>query len=153
MGELQEIRFRLHQPIELIFDYDIEWMNHPIPTAEDSVFVVNQLSEFSLYRLSDELREGFITIEGGHRVGIAGKVNTVNGAVKAIQHITFFNIRIAKQRIGVSQHIIPYLYENGYKNSLFIGAPQTGKTTYIRDLVRIISTGWENVSPKKSGCN
>lgn len=148
---LQEIRFRLNQPIELIFDQHVEWIEYCKPTKYDSVFVLNQLSQHSLYRMEDELREGYMTIEGGHRVGLAGKVNTLGGAVKAVQHITFLNIRIAKQSIGVANPILPYLFQNDYLNTLVIGPPQSGKTTLIRDLTRLISTGRKNMSPKKVG--
>ncbi|WP_404452982.1 stage III sporulation protein AA [Virgibacillus necropolis] len=148
-SELQEIRFRLNQPIELIYGTKIEWIYHDIPDSQDGIFVLNQLSHFSLYRMEDELREGYITIEGGHRVGLAGKVNTLGGTVKAIQHITFFNIRIAKQKLNVASPIIPYLYKEQYMNTLFIGSPQTGKTTLIRDVVRLIATGWKDIPAKK----
>lgn len=148
---LQEIRFRLNQPIELIFDHKVEWIQTIKPNQEDKIFIINQLSDFSLYRMEDELREGYITIEGGHRVGLAGKVNTMNGSVKAIQHITFLNIRIAKEKVGVAGSLISYLYSDKYLNTLFIGAPQTGKTTLIRDVTRIISSGWRNIPPKKIG--
>jgi stage III sporulation protein AA len=149
--ELQEIRVRLNQPIELIFDQGIEWIAQVRPNKQDNTFIINQLSEFSLYRMEDELREGYITIEGGHRVGLAGKVNTVNGSVKAIQYITFLNIRIAKQKIGVATNVIPFLYENGFLNTLFVGSPQSGKTTLIRDVIRIIASGWNHVPAKKVG--
>lgn len=148
---LQEIRIRLFQPIEFIFDRQIEWVTHVKPNKNDGVYVVNQLSEFSLYRMTDELREGYITIEGGHRVGIAGRVNTIGGSVKALQYITFFNIRIAKQKIGVANTIIPYIFKEKYLNTLIVGAPQTGKTTLIRDATRIISSGWGKVPAKKVG--
>lgn len=148
---LQEIRFRLLQPIEFIFDQHIEWDRKLTPNKKDNVFIVNQLSEFSLYRMEDELREGYITIEGGHRVGLAGKVNTMHGSVKAIQHITFFNIRIAKEKIGAALPILPYIYDVDYHNTLFVGPPQTGKTTLIRDVTRLISTGWRNAEAKKVG--
>ncbi|WP_231514932.1 stage III sporulation protein AA [Oceanobacillus salinisoli] len=148
---LQEIRIRLFQPIELIFDRNIEWIHHVKPNKKDGIFIVNQLSEFSLYRMTDELRDGYITIEGGHRVGIAGRVNTIGGSVKALQYITFFNIRIAKQKIGAATSILPYIYDKQYRNTLIVGAPQTGKTTLIRDVTRIISTGWKNVQAQKVG--
>src|SRR5699024_3840072 len=77
---LQEIRFRLNQPIELVFDQKIEWIQTVKPNQKDIMYIINQLSEFSLYRMEDELREGYITIEGGHRVGLAGKVNTIKGS-------------------------------------------------------------------------
>lgn len=147
--QLQEIRFRLNQPVELVYDNKLEWIRHVKPNSQDGIYVLNQLSNFSLYRMEDELREGYITIEGGHRVGLAGKVNTLGGAVKAIQHITFFNIRIAKQKINVAKPIIPFMYQKRYLNTLFIGPPQTGKTTLIRDIVRMIATGWDEVSAKK----
>src|SRR5690625_3041834 len=131
-SSLQEIRFRLQQPIELVFDQHVEWMKHLKPNQQDAQFILNQLSNFSLYRMEDELREGYITIEGGHRVGLAGKVNTRGGQVKAIQYITFLNIRIAKENIGAALPILPYIHNQTYYNTIFVGPPQTGKTTMIR---------------------
>lgn len=148
---LQEIRIRLNQPIEMIFDDRVEWLTEAVPNKKDNGFIINQLSEFSLYRMEDELREGYITIEGGHRVGLAGKVNTINGSVKAIQYITFLNIRIAKEKIGVATDIISYLYHHKFCNTLLVGSPQSGKTTLLRDIIRIISSGWNHVPPKKVG--
>ncbi|MFD1038455.1 stage III sporulation protein AA [Virgibacillus byunsanensis] len=146
---LQEIRFRLYQPVELIFDHKMEWISTIKPNKKDGIFIVNQLSEFSLYRMEDELREGYITIEGGHRVGLAGKVNTKQGVVKALQHITFLNIRIAKEKLGCAKPIMPYIYKGDYMNTLFVGAPQTGKTTMIRDAARLVATGWGGVEARK----
>lgn len=140
---LEEIRFRLFQPIELIFEDDVEWLEEMLPDRNTGVHLVNQLSEYSLYRMETELREGYITIEGGHRVGIAGKVNTLDGTVKAIQNISFFNIRVARQKVGIAETVMPYIQEKNYFNTLIIGPPQSGKTTLIRDLVRTISTGWK----------
>jgi len=146
---LQEIRLRLNQPIELVFDTHVQWIETSIFSQKDSHFVLNQLSEFSLYRLQDELRAGYLTIEGGHRVGLAGAINTVNGQVKTIKHITFFNIRLAKEKIDLAYPLMSYIYERNYLNTLIIGAPQTGKTTLIRDLTRIIATGYRNVPAHK----
>lgn len=149
---LQEIRIRLDKPIELIFDHHTEWLKSIHPTRKDTMFVLNQLSEFSLYRMEDELREGYITIEGGHRVGLAGKVNTLFGEVKAIQHITFMNIRVAKEKIGVALPFIPFIYNgHAYDNTLLVGAPQTGKTTIIRDMARLIASDDRHASGKKVG--
>ncbi|TRM12680.1 stage III sporulation protein AA [Lentibacillus cibarius] len=150
-GAMQEIRFRLHRPVELVFDDHAEWLEHLQPTRKDGTFVLNQLSEFSLYRMEDELREGYVTIEGGHRVGLSGKVNTLHGQVKAIQNIASFNIRIAKQKIGSANSLIPYLYRQHYLSTLLVGPPQTGKTTLIRDIARLIGTGWGSVAARKVG--
>lgn len=150
-NDLQEIRLRLGKPIELNFHYFIEWINI-IFTEKDSVFLLSQISEHSLYRLEDELREGYITISGGHRVGLAGEVNTVQGSVKQLKHITFFNIRIAREIVGIATPFISYLQDNSlYFNTLIIGPPQTGKTTFIRDISRAISDGEGGRAPKKVG--
>ncbi|MCT2537528.1 stage III sporulation protein AA [Aquibacillus koreensis] len=148
---LQEIRVRIGRSVELIFDDQSRMLKDVIPSMEDGTFLINQLSQFSLYRIEDELREGFITIEGGHRVGLSGKVNTINGAVKAIKHISSFNIRVAKEKIGVALKYIPYLYEEQIASTLIIGPPQTGKTTLLRDLARIISTGYKQMPAHKVG--
>jgi len=148
---LQEIRVRVGRPIELVFDRNTEWLNDLIPTKSDSLSLLNQLSQFSLYRMEDELKQGYITIQGGHRVGLAGKVNTMNGSVKAIKDITSFNIRIAKAKRGIANPYMGYLFQRRYLNTLIIGPPQTGKTTLLRDITRLISSGWEQVDPMKVG--
>lgn len=151
-SQLEEIRLRLNRPIELNFHKQIEWINEIIFTEKDSIYVLNQLSEHSLYRLEDELREGYITVTGGHRVGLAGEVTTVNGKIKQLQHITFFNIRIAREIKQIAAPFIPYIEnDNRYFNSLIIGPPQTGKTTFIRDLARLIGDRENNFTPKKVG--
>lgn len=146
---LQEIRLRLNRPIELIFDTHVEWIEQVKFSSEHSQYLLNQLSEFSLYRLQDELREGYITISGGHRVGLAGEVSTLNGTVKSLKHITFFNIRLAKEKKYCAQNILLKLYDQSYLNTLIIGPPQTGKTTIIRDLSRMIATGYNYIPAKK----
>lgn len=148
---LQEIRVRITRPIELVFDEDTEWLRATVPTKEDGIFLLNQLSQFSLYRMEEELKQGYITIRGGHRVGLAGKVNTVQGSVKAIKDITSFNIRITKEKKGIANDYIPYLYDKRYLNTLIIGAPQTGKTTLLREISRLMATGWGGIQPVKVG--
>ncbi|WP_245911269.1 stage III sporulation protein AA [Paraliobacillus ryukyuensis] len=148
---IQEIRIRVNQPVEIVFNSETEWLSEFIVTKEDGVYLLNQVSQFSLYRMEEELKHGYVTIQGGHRVGLAGKVNTEAGKVKAIKDITFFNIRIAKAKIGVATPYITYLYEGNYCNTLVIGPPQTGKTTLLRDMARLISSGWKQVEPMKVG--
>src|SRR5690625_3413698 len=148
--QLEEIRLRLNHPVELNFYNHVEWLKGYLFSKKDSMYVLSQLSEHSLYRMEDELREGYMTIQGGHRVGLAGEVNTVDGKLKQLQHITFFNIRIAKEKIDLAKPYVSYLYDdNRYLNTLVIGAPQTGKTTFIRDIARLISEGSNFIFPKK----
>src|SRR5690625_1552897 len=78
---LEEIRLRIHLPIELSYFSHVDWLGETVFTEEDCMYVLRQLSEHSLYRLEDELRNGYITIAGGHRVGIAGEVVTDHASV------------------------------------------------------------------------
>lgn len=148
--ELQEIRLRINEPIELSFNHRIEWLQSDVFSQKDRNYVLNQLSDHSLYRMETELKEGFITIQGGHRVGLAGQTTTINGEVKGIQFITSFNIRIAKQKRGVAEPFIHTLHNTiNYYHTLLIGPPQSGKTTLLRDIARLISTGSQTMQSKK----
>lgn len=90
------------------------------------------ISGYSLYAYEEQLREGFITIRGGHRVGIAGKVVMEQGKVKTIKNISSISIRISHQIIGCSDGIMKYV--NG--NVLIVSPPRMGKTTLLRDILR-----------------
>ncbi len=143
MQELEEIRLRINRPLELTMKGKVQFINYLIK-ADDAVHLLNKISHFSMYTLEEELRRGYITIEGGHRVGLAGKVILEGGDVKAIRDISSFNIRIAREQIGIANKLIPRLYQNSWFHTMIIGPPQTGKTTLLRDLARIISSDDRN---------
>ncbi|WP_453997594.1 stage III sporulation protein AA [Bacillus nitroreducens] len=139
---MEEIRIRVSRPLETIENGRPIYHNYHV-TGEDAIQLLNKLGQYSIYTLEEELKRGYVTIQGGHRVGLAGKVITENGRVKAIRDVTSFNIRIAKQKIGVATPLAPYLFDSYWKNTIIIGPPQTGKTTLLRDLARMISSGIE----------
>lgn len=143
--KIEEIRVRLHRPLEVVIEgkpvYPKSDQEPYIVSSQDAMELLNKLSRHSLYALEEELKRGYITIRGGHRVGLAGKVITEKGQVKIIRDISSYNIRIARQKIGAASPSVPYLYENGWHNTVIIGPPQTGKTTFLRDLTRIIASG------------
>lgn len=118
-------------------------------TWEDASQLLGRLSNYSMYTLEEELKQGYITISGGHRVGLAGKVIVENGFVKGLRDISSFNIRIAKEKIGIALPFLPYLYEEHWHNTLIIGPPQTGKTTLLRDIARLASTGTKTILLEK----
>ncbi|MFD1736419.1 stage III sporulation protein AA [Bacillus salitolerans] len=141
---MEEIRIRLNRPLEVMIGSKYQFPRSYIVTAEDTIFLLNRLSQHSIYTLEEELKRGYITVQGGHRVGLAGKVITEKGEVKAIRDVTFFNIRIARQCKGVAVPLIPYLSTSDHwENSIIIGPPQSGKTTLLRDIARLISIGDE----------
>src|SRR5690606_20626856 len=139
---MEEIRIRVSRPLETIENGRPIYHNYHV-TGEDAIQLLNKLGQYSIYTLEEELKRGYVTIQGGHRVGLAGKVITENGRVKVIRDVTSFNIRIAKQKNVVATPLAPYLFDSYWKNTIIIGPPQTGKTTLLRDLARMISSGIE----------
>jgi stage III sporulation protein AA len=148
--ELEEIRIRVQRPLECIVRGTPQFYRYTV-TYEDAAYLLNKLSQFSLYTMEEELKRGYVTLRGGHRVGLAGKVITEKGAVKIIRDVTSFNIRIARQKLGIAEPLLPYLYEKRWLNTVIIGPPQTGKTTLLRDFVRVMSTGYHHIPSSKVG--
>lgn len=102
--------------------------------------VIERITKSSLYSVKEEIRNGFITIEGGHRAGIAGRAVTENGSVEFIKNISAMNIRIANEVIGSADGVINDIVSDGMvKNTLIISSPGAGKTTMLRDVTRQLS--------------
>ncbi|EMA6341541.1 stage III sporulation protein AA [Bacillus cytotoxicus] len=137
---LEEIRVRIGRPLECIA-YGKVFFHEYIVTPEDAMYLLNKLSQFSLYTMEEELKRGYVTLRGGHRIGLAGKVITEKSAVKMIRDVSSFNIRIARQKMGIAEPLLSYLYESRWLNTMVIGPPQTGKTTLLRDVARCMSQG------------
>lgn len=97
---------------------------------------------YSVYAYEEHIRQGYLTIEGGHRIGVCGRASWQNQEVTAMKYISAVNIRIAHEVTGCSDAIYRSLWENGrICNTLLISPPGGGKTTMLRDLVRNISDG------------
>lgn len=105
--------------------------------------IFQHICNYSPYAFEEELKQGFLTVEGGHRVGVAGQaVLEPDGSVRTIKNITFLNIRIAHQIKGAADGVLQRLYgESRLKNTLIVSPPGCGKTTLLRDLIRRISDG------------
>ncbi len=105
--------------------------------------ILDKMSGYSLYAYEDELRQGYFTLEGGHRVGLAGKTVVENSSVKIMKDISFLNIRIAHEKKNCGKKVIGKLIQNGkLKHTLILSPPGCGKTTLLRDLIRLISNGF-----------
>ncbi|MFO7264168.1 MAG: stage III sporulation protein AA [Bacillaceae bacterium G1] len=155
LASFEEIRLRIGQPIECICHGQSlfltpkgelgRWLSTGYRfTAEDGTKMLNIISNHSLYTLEEELRRGYVTVQGGHRVGISGKVILEKGGVKGIRDISSFNVRIAREVIGAANGVMPVLWDRRRKeiyHTLIISPPQCGKTTLIRDIARQISYG------------
>ena len=152
--ELQEIRLRTGQPVRIVCSnrervLPSEEAPH-IVTKEEMRETMDYISHYSLYAYENELRQGFLTIEGGHRVGVAGKVIMEKDKVKNIQYISSVNVRVSHEVIGCADRLLPYITKNRQVcHTLIISPPCCGKTTLIRDLIRQISDG----GPYVKGCS
>jgi stage III sporulation protein AA len=151
---LEEIRLRAGKPLMLVnsfSDFFIDSFGRSensaakgiITKQEDLLKTLELMSENSVYAYMDEIKSGFITLRGGHRVGIAGKVVLSDGRVKNIKDISGLNIRIAREIPGCSAGIIRYLVnrDGSFCNTLIISPPGCGKTTILRDLARVLGNG------------
>ncbi|MEG2788454.1 MAG: stage III sporulation protein AA [Romboutsia sp.] len=154
---IEEIRLRSNKPLILNAnnkDYfynqklnklDFKMDNPYIVSKEDVEQTFQIICKYSIHSFMDDIKKGFITLRGGHRVGLVGKVIIEDGQVKNIKHVSSLNIRISREVIGCSDKILAHIIKAGNQvnNTLIISPPQCGKTTLVRDIVRNLSNGNE----------
>ncbi len=158
---LEEIRLRASKPIMLqnssgsfFLTSEGKLSNNKAElfyvTADHILKTLELFSENSIYAFQDEIKNGFLTLKGGHRVGISGKVVLEGNGIKNIKDISGLNIRISREVTGCSSKILRYII-NGSEdvhNTLIVSPPGCGKTTMLRDLTRYISDGFDTLSFK-----
>lgn len=160
--QLEEIRVRENRPLEIVYggtygfvacDGTVLHAVHAsprlpalyMPTREQCLQLLDLLANHSLYTLEEQLRRGYVTVRGGHRIGLAGTTSVEQGAVKQLKTISSFNIRLAREVHNAGTHLLPQLLDHPAKtvhHTLIISAPQHGKTTVIRDIARLLSYGY-----------
>ncbi|MCQ4727316.1 stage III sporulation protein AA [Anaerotignum faecicola] len=150
----EELRIRAERPVSIKIKGRYMYLDHNgTPTEDcrkgfcasmkDIGLTMEILSGYSLYAYSEEIKRGFITINGGHRVGLCGNVIVNNNEITDIRRITSLNFRIAHQVKGCAEKIMPYIIN---KNTAIISPPGCGKTTLLRDIIRLLSNGGATVS-------
>lgn len=150
---VHEVRLRIGKPLIVIFagrEVFLDDRGHVTSTlgrahavsAREVKETLEYIAEYSVYAYEEELKQGFITVQGGHRVGVAGKIITEGEKIKGVKYISYINIRISHQIKGCATEVLPYLFgQGGICHTLIISAPRCGKTTMLRDLVRQLSDG------------
>ena len=137
---LEEIRIRVSKPIILKCENKDKILKY-IVTTQDILEIVEKITENSIYSYQKQICSGYITLKGGHRVGITGNVVMENNKVININYIYSLNFRISRQIIGVSEKIVKEIIDKDkVYNTLIVSPPGAGKTTILRDLIRNIST-------------
>ena len=137
IGDIYEIRLRAEQPValetvrgRLILD--------KICSFEEIGECMKSFCHFSIHSYEKELREGFITLKGGHRAGFCGTAIIKDGSLDSVRNISSINIRIAREVLGCGEELRETVLDEKFRGLLIAGRPMSGKTTLLRDLCRII---------------
>ena len=145
---IYEIRIRQDKPIFVLYygDYILlkDSRNNPVYADKKLIeYVVTSLTEMSIYRYNNQIKQGFITYEGGGRVGISGEiVLTDSGEIRTIKNIKSLVIRVPHEVKGCASSVLPFIEtKSRIFNTLIISPPGCGKTTMLRDIARLLSFG------------
>ena len=151
---LQEIRIRSKKPIilklrqaDIVIEYNVE--------QTEILQTLERLCNNSIYAYKNQICDGFITIKGGHRVGITGTAVIENEKVINLKYVTSLNFRIAREVLNCSNKILSQILNienNNVYTTLIVSPPGKGKTTILRDLIRNISNGIPSLNFKGKTC-
>lgn len=149
-----EIRLRANRPLVLFGSYGSVFLNLDNCTstqADEGVYICklqtitdtfNRLCCYSIHTHQNSIINGYITMNGGHRAGVVGTaVCSLDSKITSIKDVSSINIRIARQKLGCADEIVQKLYTSDLQSVLIAGAPSSGKTTLLRDLIRQLSSG------------
>ena len=150
LEKIDEIRLRAERPIivktglnELILKYQV--------SQDEIMGILQNFCSNSIYTYQNQIANGFITICGGHRVGLSGGVVIKEGKVININSLFSLNIRVAKEVQNCCVPLLQYVIDiskNSIYNTLIVSPPGAGKTTMLRDLVNKISNGIPEINFK-----
>ncbi|MCL2336320.1 MAG: stage III sporulation protein AA [Firmicutes bacterium] len=155
LARLEEIRLRRDRPL-LLRAGGQDFFLHPdgqaddlpdnpyLISGEDLERVIQNISGSSFYALEEELRNGYITLPGGHRVGLTGRAVLEDGRVKTLKYLSGLNIRVSREVKGAAAALLPRLLDQVAGNihhTVLFSPPCCGKTTLLRDLARLASNG------------
>ncbi len=142
---LYEIRLRVGYPVKLNYKNEVLYLSiygttsnkndAIICTFNDIDYIIKYSTEHSLYAFNDKIKEGFLTVENGVRIGICGECVYSNNQIQTIKNFSSLNVRISHEIYGCSNQIFMHVFENEFiNNTLIISPPFLGKTTLLKDI-------------------
>lgn len=139
----EEIRLRLGYPPSITIGTNEYLTDNSIRVEEKDLLSALELSSrYSVHTVMDQIRKGFITVSGGHRIGLCGEAITENGEIIGFRKLSSVNVRIARDVKGLARPFVSSLFhDDRFSNTLIISPPGAGKTTFLRDLIRCLSEG------------
>lgn len=141
ISTIQEVRIKINKNIIYLKDKKEKVCNY-ICTKEDLDYIVRKISNYSIYAFEEELKQGYITLSGGHRIGLCGACVVDQDKIKTIKDIGSINIRISKNIEGCANKVLKHIiYGENILNTIVISPPKCGKTTLIRDIAKNVSDG------------
>ena len=137
----EELRLRAGRPMTVLLPEGEISLDAVVDTAELET-LCDLATEFSRYAAAETLREGFVPVRGGFRLGLCGTAVMKNGMNTNLKNLSSAVIRIARERKGIGEPVVPRLFREGvFQSTLILSPPGGGKTTLLRDLVRCLSDG------------
>ena len=145
----EEIRLRAGQPLTVLLPTGELPLNAEVE-PEDLETLCDIATEFSRYAAAETLREGYLSVRGGFRVGLCGTAVMKDGVNTNLKQFSSAAIRVARERRGIGDGLLPQLFRDGeLANTLLLSPPGGGKTTLLRDLVRGLSEGIAPYGPRR----
>lgn len=139
ISDICEIRIRSGQPIVLETTHGRFPLDRKA-SSEEIADCIKSFCHYSLHSYERELREGYITLRGGHRAGFCGSAVLHDECMDTIKNISSINIRIAREMLGTADPLEQTVFSESFQGLLIAGKPMSGKTTVLRDLCRIIGS-------------
>ncbi|MEG0941014.1 MAG: stage III sporulation protein AB [Oscillospiraceae bacterium] len=147
MSGAEELRLRAGRaPTAVLANQEVEILPEHLVSAAELQLVLEIATRASAHTYADSLKMGFVTAEGGCRVGICGTAVTENGKISGLKRLSSVCIRIPREKRGCADALYPALRRSGFESTLIVSPPGIGKTTLLRELVRLISEGGARVS-------
>ena len=145
----EEFRLRVGQPLTVLLPEGEIFLGESVK-AEDLEVLCNIATEFSRYAAAETVREGYLAVKGGFRIGLCGTAVMKDGVNTNLKNFSSASVRIAREHTGIAEDLAQQLFRDGdFQNTLILSPPGAGKTTLLRDLVRSLSAGVAPYGPRR----